>query len=65
MGRYGIPKQLMTMMIKLHENVRCMIKIGGKKEKIPGIVGVKQGDNLGPILLIMLMQAVSQRLDEH
>ena len=34
------------------------MKVGGEEEEveIKGIVGVKQGDNLGPILFILLIQ---------
>jgi len=38
--------------------------VGDKKVKIKGEVGVKQGDNLGPILFIYLIQAVSVTLNQ-
>ena len=43
------------------------MKVGGGEEKeveIKGIVGVKQGGNLGPILFILLIQAISSTLDK-
>jgi len=40
-------------------------KVGEEEEiEIKGTVGVKQGDNLGSILFIFLIQAVSTTLDK-
>ena len=40
------------------------MKVGEKEVEINGTVGVKQGDNLGPILFILLIQAVASTLDK-
>ena len=40
------------------------MKVGEEEVEINGTVGVKQGDNLGPILFILLIQAVSSTLDK-
>ena len=40
------------------------MKVGEEEVEIKGEVGVKQGDNLGPILFIILIQAVSTTLDK-
>jgi hypothetical protein len=39
------------------------MKIGGEKTKFLSTCGVKQGNNLGPILFIFLMQVVATTLD--
>ena len=39
------------------------MKVGEEEVEIKGAVGVKQGDNLGPILFILLIQAVASTLD--
>ena len=49
---------------KLHNNVTYIFQCGEEKVKIEGTVGVKQGDNLGPILFIYLIQAVATTLDK-
>jgi len=36
-----------------------VIPVGGEEVEIEGSVGVKQGDNLGPILFMYLIKAVS------
>ena len=40
------------------------MKVGEEQVKIKGTVSVKQGDNLGLILFILLIQAVSSTLDK-
>jgi hypothetical protein len=39
------------------------MRVGEEEVEIPESVGVKQGDNIGPILFIYLVQAVSTSLD--
>ena len=61
---YGIPDSLIIILKKLHSNVTYIMKVGEEEVEIKGTVGVKQGDNLGPILFILLIQAVSSTLDK-
>ena len=62
--KFGIPPQMIKVLQKLYNNVTYHMKIGGKKTKFLSTCGVKQGDNLGPILFIFLMQAVATTLDD-
>ena len=61
---YGIPDNLITILKKLHTNITYIMKVGDEEVEIEGTVGVKQGDNLGPILFILLIQAVASTLDK-
>ena len=61
---YGIPDKTIEVLKKLHVNVTYQLKVGKKMEEIESTVGVKQGDNLGPILFIYLMNAVSEALNK-
>ena len=62
--KFGVPDETITVLKKLHDKVNYILKVGNKKVKIEGEVGVKQGDNLGPILFIYLIQAVSVTLNQ-
>ena len=61
---YGIPDSLIVILKKLHTNITYIMKVGEEEVEIEGTVGVKQGDNLGPILFILLVQAVASTLDK-
>ena len=52
LDKYGVPTQSIKVLKKLHSNVSYTMQIGNKKETIESTVGVKHGDNLGPILFI-------------
>ena len=62
---FGIPDSLIMVLKKLHTNITYVMKVGKEEVEIEGKVGVKQGDNLGPILFIILIQAVSTTLDKN
>ena len=47
---------------RLNTNVTYVIIVGEEEVKIERTVGVKQGENLGPIIFIILIQAVSTTL---
>ena len=61
---YGIPPNLITILKKLYTDVMIHLKVGSKTETFGSTCGVKQGDNLAPILFIIFMNAVSTMLDE-
>jgi hypothetical protein len=50
--KLGIPPQMIKVLQKLYTNVTYHMKIGGKKPNFLSTCGVKQGNNLGPILFI-------------
>ena len=64
LSKYGIPKKTIEVLKKLHTNVTYQFKMGKKLTKIKGKVGVKQGDNLGPILFIIMVNAVAETLNK-
>jgi hypothetical protein len=41
------------------------IKIGKEERTMPCSVGVKQGDNMAPVLFLFLMQALSEKLEKE
>jgi Reverse transcriptase (RNA-dependent DNA polymerase) len=62
--RFGVPNKMITVLQKLHKNIKYAMKVGKKSVKVISTCGVKQGDNLGPILFIYLIQAISTTLDK-
>jgi hypothetical protein len=62
--RFGVPPQMIKVLQKLHTNVTYHMNVAGKKQLFESTCGVKQGDNLGPILSIFMIQAVSTTLDK-
>jgi hypothetical protein len=64
LARLGIPPQMIQVLQKLYTDVTIHMKIGSKTESFGSTCGVKQGDNLGPILFIFVIQAVSITLDK-
>lgn len=61
---YGIPEEVIIILNELHNNVTYIFQCGEEKVEIEGTVGVKQGDNLGPIVFIYLIKAVATMLDK-
>ena len=43
--------------------MKVMIKIGKIKTEIPQTIGVRQGDNLSPVLFLFLMSAFAESLE--
>ena len=60
-----MPKETITVLKKLHTNVKYLLRVGKEKVEIEATVGVIQGNNLGPILFIYLIQAVATTLDKE
>ena len=54
MARYGCPEELIFVLRKLYSDITVQLKGCGKGVTIPSTVGVKQGDNLAPVLFIFL-----------
>ena len=61
---YGVPEETIIVLKKLHTNVKYLLRVGEEKVEIEATVGVIQGNNLGPILFIYLIQAVATTLDK-
>jgi hypothetical protein len=58
--KLGIPPQMIKVLQKLYNNIMYHMKIGGKKNKFLSTCGVKQGNNLGPILFFFKCKLLPQ-----
>lgn len=56
----GAPDPLETTIKRVHQDSIVPLKIGDKETEISHTVGVKQGNNMEPTLLIFLMQVFYQ-----
>ena len=61
--KYGAPPQFTDIVRRLYSNLRVIINIDGKALSIPQTSGVRQGDNLSPVLFLFIMSAVAETLD--
>ena len=61
--RYGAPPKFAAAIKRIYQNNTCMLKIKNETEEIPQSVGVRQGDNMAPVLFLFLMTAFAQTLE--
>jgi hypothetical protein len=47
----------------IYRNNTCVLKIKNEVEEIPQSVGVRQGDNMAPVLFLFLMTAFAETLE--
>ena len=65
LAKYGAPPQLCEVIKRLYSDLTVTINIEGKKVSIPQTSGVRQGDNLSPVLFLLIMSAVSESLNSE
>ena len=58
LGKFGVPPKLIRLLRVLHANVKVKFTVDDVSHIISSIIGVKQGDILGPILFIFFMAAI-------
>ena len=63
LARFGLPEPLIKVIRCLYKPVRMTFKSGKTKYEFINVVGVKQGDNLAPVLFLFVMQAAMETLD--
>ena len=63
MARYGCPEELIFVLRKLYTEITVQLKGFGEGFSIPSTVGVKQGDNLAPVLFIFFINAVAESIE--
>jgi hypothetical protein len=60
----GVPDNLIEVLQKLYTDVTINLRVGEKLEQFPSASGVKQGDNLAPVLFIFVIHVVSNSQDK-
>jgi hypothetical protein len=61
--RYGAPPKFVTAVQTIYTNNVCVLKIEKETVEIPQTVGVRQGDNMAPVLFLFLMTAFAKTLE--
>ena len=61
--RYGAPPKFVTAIQTIYSDNVCVLKIEKEKVEIPQTVGVRQGDNMAPVLFLFLMTAFAETLE--
>ena len=60
--KYGFPPKMMRMIKRMYENFKLKLEKGKESTIIDYITGVHQGDNLAPLLFVIVFQAAMESL---
>ena len=63
--QYGAPPKLCSAIERMYHKLSVIIKVGSKKREIEQTVGVRQGDNLSPVLFLFMMSAFAEALENE
>jgi hypothetical protein len=61
--RYGAPPKFVAAIEKCYQNLIVVLKIEKEVVELPQTVGVRQGDNMAPVLFLFLMSAFAETLE--
>ena len=61
--KYGVPPKFTAAVETIYRNNTCVLKIENEIREIPQTVGVRQGDNMAPVLFLFLMTAFAETLE--
>ena len=63
--KYGAPAPFCNIVERLYSDLKVIINLEGESISIPQTSGVRQGDNLSPVLFLFIMSAVTETLDKE
>ena len=61
--KYGTPPKLVECVRRLYTDLKVVLKLGKLKTEILQEVGVRQGDNMAPVLFLFLMSAFADLME--
>jgi hypothetical protein len=64
LAKLGIPEHMIKIIKALHANCTVQIKVGEETAEVDSTIGVKQGDNLAPVLFLCFIQAAFESLEK-
>jgi hypothetical protein len=62
LGKYGAPPKFVAAIKTMYTDLKVVLKIDKEITKIMQSVGVRQGDNMAPVLFLFLMSAAAETL---
>jgi hypothetical protein len=62
LGKYGAPPKFVAAIKTMYTDLKVVLKIDKEITEIMQSVGVRQGDNMAPVLFLFLMSAVAETL---
>ena len=65
LAKYGIPTNTINVIKKLYNDITINFNFEKQKSTFGSTTGVKQGDNLAPLLFILVIQAVSDNIQSN
>jgi hypothetical protein len=63
LGKYGAPPKFVAAIKTMYTDLKVVLKIDKKITEIMQSVGVRQGDNMAPVLFLFLMSAAAETLE--
>ena len=63
--KFGIPVAMIAVIAKLYNDIKIQFTIGSSQATFQSTSGVKQGNNLAPILFLIVVQAAIQQLEKN
>ena len=63
--KYGIPECLTATIKKMYDHILITARVGEAKTQFESTSGVKQGDNLAPVLFLFVVQAVMDTMEKN
>ena len=64
LAKYGIPENMIWTIKKMYTDIRVTLQVSKEKEEFMSTSGVKQGDNLAPLLFLFVIQAAVEMMQE-
>jgi len=63
LGKYGAPPKFVAAIKTMYTDLKVVLKIDKEIAEIMQSVGVRQGDNMAPVLFLFLMSAAAETLE--
>ncbi|KAL7549376.1 hypothetical protein ACHAWF_012644 [Thalassiosira exigua] len=64
MEKFGVPSKIRSVVERHYTNLKVVFKLGDLSAEISQGVGVRQGDNMAPVLFLFLMATFSELLEK-